>query len=129
MSDFALSDLPGRGAERPAAERGELSIDDRVITKLARQAGADIDGSVRHSAGIGPLGSRYPDASVRTIGNRVWVELDVAGAWPCNLAEIGDRARTDVTRRLTELAGVHVERMDVTVHVVTADEKKEGRVR
>lgn len=129
MSDFALSDLPGRGAGRPAAERGELSIDDRVITKLARQAGADIDGSVRHSAGIGPLGSRYPDASVRTIGNRVWVELDVAGAWPCNLAEIGDRARTDVTRRLTELAGVHVERMDVTVHVVTADEKKEGRVR
>lgn len=129
MSDFALSDLPGRGAERPAAERGELSIDDRVITKLARQAGADVDGSVRHSSGIGPLGSRYPDASVKTIGNRVWVELDVAGAWPCNLAEIGDRARTDVSRRLTELAGVHVERLDVTVHVVTADEKKEGRVR
>lgn len=129
MSDFALSDLPGRGAERPAAERGELSIDDRVIAKLARQAGADIGGTVRHSSGIGPLGSRYPNASVTTIGHRVWVELDLAGSWPCDLAEIGSRARTEVSRRLTELAGVHVERLDVTVHAVTAEEKKEGRVR
>ncbi|MGJ9411784.1 Asp23/Gls24 family envelope stress response protein [Aeromicrobium sp. CF4.19] len=127
--DFALSDLPGRGADRPAAERGTLEIKDRVLAKLARRASADVAGTVHRSAGLSGLGRhRYPDASVSVLGERAWIELDVAGAWPCDLHDLGERTRSSVAERVAALGGVHVERLDVTVHVITPESEKERRV-
>ncbi len=130
MADgLALSDLAGHGADRPAAERGGLDVADRVVAALARRASADVEGTVRHGGSVaGLMGRRYPDASVSVLGQRAWIELDVAGTWPCDVSDLGARTRETVARRVGELGGVHVERLDVTVHVVSETEAEPRRV-
>ena len=45
MSDFALSDLAGRGADRPAAERGTLEVKQRVVQRIAERAAVVVCGA------------------------------------------------------------------------------------
>lgn len=129
VDGLAISDLAGHGADRPAAERGGLDIADRVVSALARQASAGVSGTVRRGGTVaGLVGRRYPDASVSVLGRRAWIELDVAGVWPCDVSDLGSRTREAVARSVSELGGVHVERLDVTVHVVPVEESDHRRV-
>ncbi len=128
MSDFALSDLAGRGADRPAAERGTLEVKQRVVQRIAERAAQEIDGTVAaHHTGLRALADRS-SVSVRMLGGRAWIDLTVDASWPCEATAVGGSVREHVHRRTSELSGTHVERVDVTVRLVEADESTRRRV-
>ncbi|MFY0407786.1 Asp23/Gls24 family envelope stress response protein [Solicola sp. PLA-1-18] len=116
---FALSDATG-GADRPAAERGTLDVKSKAITHIAERAAGETDGTVRSATTAQKaLGRGYPRASVRVDRNRAWVDLDVAVTWPAPVSTIAAQVRDSVIRRTSELSGLDVRRVDVTIHVVT----------
>ncbi|MEH3034067.1 MAG: Asp23/Gls24 family envelope stress response protein [Aeromicrobium erythreum] len=120
MSDFALSDLAGRGADRPAAERGTLEVKQRVVERIAQRAALEIGGTVASSRSglLGLADAVRSPVSVRMLGDRVWLEVDVDATWPCDVAAIGRDVRDHVHDRTSELSGTRVEKVDVTVRLV-----------
>ena len=119
---FALSDATG-GADRPAEERGTLDVKSKAVTHIAERAAGEVEGTVTNATTVQKATGRgYPHASVRLDRNRAWVDLDVAVTWPAPVAKIAAQVRDTVSRRTTELSGLDVRRVDVTVHVVTQSE-------
>lgn len=128
MSDFALSDLAGRGADRPAAERGTLDVKQRVVQRIAERAAQEIEGTVAAShSGLRALTDRS-SVSVRMLGGRAWIDLTVDATWPCEATAVGEHVREHVHRRTNELSATHVERVDVTVRLVDAADDTRRRV-
>ncbi len=122
MTDtFALSDLPGAGADRPVEERGTLDVRGKAVEHIACQAALGVPGVVRHSPSLSALGAKtLPSASAAFRGSIAIVTLDVAATWPCRAEELATTVRDTVRAETTRLSGTDVTRVDVTMHVVTA---------
>lgn len=112
------------------AQRGRLVVADRAVEKIAIAAASEISGV--QSAGStldGVIGRAYPQADVQVAGGHAKVSLELAVTWPSPLAPTTAAVRDRVRDRLETLAGLRVDRVDVTVaKLVQAEPKQERRV-
>lgn len=106
-----------------AAIRGRLTIDEKVVRRIAERAAAEVAGrgagtSVRERLG----GRSLPRATATVIGRHVRLGVDVAAPGGRSLPELAQEVRATVTRQVGDLTGLRVDRADVRVREV-------GRVR
>ena len=121
--------LPPPAPQRPKgpqvldrAQRGRLVIADRVVERIAAIAAGEVAGVVKAGSGLDQvLGHRYPKASATLAGNRTRIHVEIAVAWPHPLGQVCAQVQDEVRDRVTKLAGVRVDAVDVTaakvVHV------------
>ena len=115
----------------PAA-RGILDVRSTAIEHLAELVAGDVAGTVKYSSGLAKLRGRgYPHAAVSIRGASSWITLDIAVVWPGNIEDVATATREQVRTETTRLSGSDVRRVDVTVHLLTADQvdTSERRVR
>ncbi len=117
---YAAADAPGTGADRAPEERGDLHVHDRVVEKIVRHSALEVHGSVVGHSGLAVVGTDYPSVRVDLRAGHAWISVDIATGWPAPLERIAGQVRDRVRERTEALAGVTVERVDVTVHVVEA---------
>lgn len=86
-----------------------------MLERLAVHIAREIPGVVHHTTGARPLGASLPTASVETAGARVRLVMRVAVDWECTVVEVAAQVRDQVRRRLGDLTGKTVDRVDVTV--------------
>ncbi|RYJ05265.1 MAG: hypothetical protein EON52_12450 [Actinomycetales bacterium] len=116
---FAVSDIPGSGADRPVEERGTLDVRAKAVENILRNAALAVPGSVPHTGGVGPLSTKsLPSASVTFRGSIATATLDVAAHWPCRAEELAASVRDTVRTEASRLSGTDITRVDVTLHVV-----------
>ena len=120
MSDllYTAADAPGTGADRPPEDRGDLHVHDRVVEKIVRRSALEVRGSAVGHSGLAVVGTDYPSVRVDLRAGHAWISVDIAAGWPAPVEQIAERVRDRVRQRTEELAGVTVQRVDVTVHVV-----------
>lgn len=107
---------------RDPAERGSLTIKDKVVERLAAKAALDTDGVLPRSAGLDKLTGRdLPRVRVQISGDRVRAGVDVAARWPVPLPALTASVRRNVARALSTMGGLHVDGVDVTVPAVIVD--------
>ncbi|MGV9366693.1 Asp23/Gls24 family envelope stress response protein [Amycolatopsis sp. NPDC003731] len=105
----------------PAEDRGELVISGHAVERIAAHAAREIDG-VGGAAGrvLGvALGGEDADRSVKVDaevdGDRVRLATRLSIGYPASVARTTDHARTHLRERVSELTGLDVERVDITV--------------
>ena len=127
MADENATTLPtSSGGDRtPLAGRGSTTIADRVLEQLARRVALEVPGVVRHSSGgLGPLGSSLPTSSVERGGDRARLALTVAVLWDVPAPVVVAELRDTVRRRLGELTGTTIDRVDVTVAALVPESRR-----
>lgn len=96
--------------------RGGLTVADRVIDKIASHAASSVEGVVDSGSTLDKVvGRRLPRATSEVRGQHARVHVEVAVQWPLALSEIAAQVRSTVSRAVTDLAGLHVPAVDVTV--------------
>jgi uncharacterized alkaline shock family protein YloU len=128
MSSTTL--LPAASGARPGrTELGLISINDRVVEKMAARAATEIPDAGaaasrflgRSMAGASALGARetsltaLPKTSADVDGSRVIVDLSISVRWPASVPEVSDAVREHVRARVGELAGLTVTEVSISV--------------
>lgn len=103
------------------ADRGSLTIDDRVVERVAGYAVTLVDGASaapRRLLGISVGGAR-PDteASVqaRVDGRAASISATIAVAWPHSVRAVTRRLRETVREDVARMTGVQVAHIDIDV--------------
>jgi uncharacterized alkaline shock family protein YloU len=102
-------------------ELGMITIDDRVVEKLAAGAAAAPRLLGRSVTGPGPLGPRrtsltaLPKASARVDGSVVVLNLWISVRWPAPVPEVSGAVREHVRDRVSELTGLTVIEVAISV--------------
>ncbi len=109
----------------PAAERGRTTIADRVVTRVASLAAAEVESVIDTRSGWTKLVRKgLPHAEAVVAGGTTRITVQVAATWPTPLSRVAAQVRDHVTERVVQLTGTQVTRVDVTVadvvHVETA---------
>ena len=116
-----------------AGLRGGLEVADRAVATIVRRSILDVPGvAPPHASGTvnRAVGRGFPRVSVQRAGHHVRVGVDLAVLWPAPAGTVGGRVQGAVAHGLSELAGLVVDGVDVTVRTVQrADAPAEGRVR
>jgi uncharacterized alkaline shock family protein YloU len=110
-------------------ELGMIVINDRVVEKLAAGAAAEIPDAGaaaprilgRSVTGASPLGYRrtsltaLPKASARVDGSIVVLDLWISVRWPASVPEVSSAVREHVRERVSELTGLTVTEVAISV--------------
>jgi uncharacterized alkaline shock family protein YloU len=116
---FAAPAQPARDGD--PGRRGALVIRGKAAERIVAKAAVDTAGVVRRAAALARVTRRDVPKVVMTIGaDRARVAVDVAVPWAYPLATVTAAVRDNVARALTELTGLHVDGVDVTVSSVVA---------
>lgn len=113
----------------PPAERGATVIPEKVIARIAAQAARTAQS---RRAAVPPDRSEpsSPAASATTKAGSVRLHLSMDLPYPTDLPEVCERIRHDVSERVTQLTGLTVGEVTLTVRrLLTADDPDRGRVR
>lgn len=118
----AHSASAGSALAEDAAEAGTLEIAETVLVKIAVAAAGGVEhvgGAARRVLGV-TVGSEDPEVAVRAGITRrdpaaVTVELSLSVTYPAPIARVVEKVRRTVAERLATLAGVDVDRVEVTV--------------
>ncbi|SDQ57780.1 Uncharacterized conserved protein YloU, alkaline shock protein (Asp23) family [Curtobacterium sp. UNCCL20] len=123
---------------------GKTVIDDTVVEKVAGIAAREVNGV--HSLGSGAaraIGAIRDAIGQRDLGQGVKVEVGekqvaadvvIVAEYPVPLQQVADGVRSSVSRALTQIVGMEVAEVNVTVQDVhipgddDADDKQESRV-
>src|ERR1700690_2344460 len=119
--------VPASGPGRN--ELGLISINDRVVEKMAAgaaievpDAGAAASGFLgRSMAGASALGARQtsltalPKASADVDGSLVNLDLSISVRWPASVPAVSRAVRENVQRRVSELTGLTVSEVSISV--------------
>jgi uncharacterized alkaline shock family protein YloU len=136
----------GRAATASAGGvTGKTTIDDTVVSKVAGIAAREVNGV--HSLGNGAaraIGAIRDAIGQRDFGQGVKVEVGekqvaadivIVAEYPVSLQQVADGVRSAVARALTQIVGMEVAEVNVTVQDVYIpgddddnDDKKESRV-
>ena len=114
---------PGRN------ELGVISINDRVVEKTAARAAVEIPDAGaaasrflgRSMAGASALGARQtsltalPKASADVDCSLVNLDLSISVRWPASVPEVSRAVRENVQRRVSELTGLTVSEVSISV--------------
>ena len=123
--------LPGLG---DPADRGSLTVADRVVERVAGYAVTLVDGASaapRRVLGV-TVGEARDDreASVdaRVDGQVATVEATVSIGWPASVRAVAARLRQQVREDVERITGVQVAHVDVDVVSLTAPASRRRRV-
>ncbi|MEO8748816.1 MAG: Asp23/Gls24 family envelope stress response protein [Allobranchiibius sp.] len=117
-----VTEAAGGKRSDPAA-RGVLDIRTAAIEHLVEIIADEVPGTVRFANTLDKLRSRgYPNAQASVRGSTTWISLDIAVQWPSPVESIAAHVRSQVLTEATRLSGSEVRRVDVTVHVLSADQ-------
>jgi uncharacterized alkaline shock family protein YloU len=120
----ATSDaLPGRN------ELGTITISTRVVAKIAARAAAEVPDAGaaaprvmgRSVTGAGLLGIRQtslaglPKTTADVDGSRAMLELSISVRWPASVPAVSKAVREHVTDRVSELTGLIVTEVAISV--------------
>lgn len=122
--------LPAASGARPGrTELGMISINDRVVEKMAARAAVEIPDAGaaasrflgRSMAGASALGARQtsldglPKTSADVDGSRVILDLSISVRWPASVPEVSDAVREHVRARVSDLTGLTVTEVSISV--------------
>ena len=119
--------LPGTKPGR--TELGMISIDDQVVEKMAARAAVEIPDAGaaaprvlgRSVTGPAAVGARatsltgLPKASADVDGSIVILDLSISVRWPASVPEVTGAVRERVRRRVSELTGLTVTEVSISV--------------
>lgn len=115
---------PG-GALTDAGERGELTIAELVVEKIAATALSEVEhvaGAARRVLGVA-LGSEAPDrlaqARAQVDGSLATLQVSCAVAYPAPVGTVTEQARARIIARVEELTGLAARQVDITVATLT----------
>lgn len=118
---------------RPPAERGELTVADQVVEKIAAAVLAEVEGvggSARRVLGVA-LGSDAPEGSARVSahvdGSLVTLDVACSITYPDPVRTVSERARIRLIERVGALTGLGVRQVDITVTALTTPSTPSGR--
>jgi len=110
-------------------ERGSLTIADRVVEKIASIAAREIEQVADTRAGWTRMFRSLPKATAKVAGGRARIGVEVAASWPSSLPTVSAQVRDRVNEQITNLTGVTVVAVDVTIADVVHLETNARRVR
>lgn len=119
---------PGRVEPRV---RGRLVLAEKVVEKIAGQAATEVGATSGRSSrvlGIGGDPTARPHVDVNLSAESADLALSVGIAYPGSIRAATQQAREHVARRVEELTGVDVRRVDIDVTVLTTDLDNAPRV-
>jgi uncharacterized alkaline shock family protein YloU len=119
--------LPGSRAGR--TELGLITINDRVVAKMAARAAAEIPDAGaaaprvlgRSVTGAAVVGARttsltgLPKASADVDGSVVTLDLSISVRWPASVPEVTSAVREHVCSRVSGLTGLTVAEVSISV--------------
>jgi uncharacterized alkaline shock family protein YloU len=118
----------------PPGERGRLTVDDRVVEKVAGHAVTSITDAAaapRRVLGV-KIGEARPDdaASVqaKVQDDIASVHVAIAVRWPRSVQKVADEVRERIRTEVAAITGVRVDHVDVDVVSMTLPETAERRV-
>ncbi len=131
-------DASAASTDEPA-QRGSLTIADRVVEKVASQAVTEVDlatGTPRTVLGKTLLGrTPEPDpdrparADAHVDGHLVTVAVTLAVQWPAPVRQVADEVRRHLSARIGDLTGLEVAQVDVDVTALVTGRRPAPRVR
>ncbi len=135
--------LPAASGSQPGRnELGAITINDRVVEKVAARAAVEIpDAGAAASrflgrvAGASALGARQtsltalPKASVDVDGSLATLDLSISVRWPASVPEVASAVREHVRSRVTELTGLTVTEVSISVTALVTQLPAPPRVR
>lgn len=124
----------GHAALVPPDERGQLTVDDHVVEKVAGYAVtlvADAAAAPRRVLGL-RIGEARPQAAAsvqaQVYGDIASVQASIAVRWPRSIRDVVDEARQRIRSEVAAITGVRVDHVDVEVVSMTVP-SAEPRVR
>ena len=130
------------GAQPGRNELGAITINDRVVEKVAARAAVEVpDAGAAASrflgrvAGATALGARQtsltglPKASVDVDGSLAILDLSISVRWPASVPEVASAVREHVRSRVTELTGMTVTEVSISVTALVTQLPAPPRVR
>lgn len=103
------------GHRQDPAHRGHLVVANTVVERIATLVASQVVGVVSAGSGFDQvLGHRYPKATATVAGDRARIHVEIAVAWPHPLGQVAERVRNEVRHRVTTLADLRVDAVDVT---------------
>jgi uncharacterized alkaline shock family protein YloU len=138
--------IPWSGAPGSAPGRTELgmiSIDDRVVEKVAARAAGEIPDAGgaaprvlgRSLPGAGAFGTRQtsltalPKVTADVDGSVVILDLSISVRWPASVPEVSSAVREHVRSRVSDLTGLTVTEVAISVTDLVARLPAPPRVR
>ncbi len=117
-------------SEDDGATRGTLTVREKVAQRLAVRAALDTPDVLPFPESRTKIAGRsLPQAQLTVTGDRVTAHLKVTVAWPAPAVEVARAVQRNVARTLSDMAGLHVDRVDVTVDQLSAGTKDTKRTR
>jgi uncharacterized alkaline shock family protein YloU len=128
--------LPAPSGSRPGrTDLGMISINDRVVEKMAAQAAIEIPDAGaaasrflgRSMAGASALGARQtsltalPKSTADVDGSLVILDLSISVRWPASVPEVTDAVREHVRSRVSELTGLTVTEVSISVTALVTE--------
>ena len=109
----------------PPDERGQLTVDDRVVEKVAGYAVSlvtDAAAAPRRVLGL-RIGEARPQAAAnvqaQVQGDIASVQAAIAVRWPRSVQKVADEARQRIRSEVAAITGVRVDHVDVEVVSMT----------
>lgn len=122
-------------AETGTAQRGRTTVSDRTVERIAAQVLTEVEhigGTVGRVLGISVPGQRPEDPARVTakVSDDSEVALDVrlSVVYPESVAHATEDARAHVVRRVADLTGLTVTRVDITVTALRPPDSSTRRV-
>lgn len=120
-------------AHSDAGDRGALTIGETAVERIATTAVTEVDGvggSATRVLGVA-VGSEDPDRSAKVTatvtGDTASLTVRLSISYPRSVLQTTDAVREHLIRRVHELTGLAVERVDITVtalHTAHADTRR-----
>jgi uncharacterized alkaline shock family protein YloU len=104
--------------------RGQLSVRAQALQHIVETVALEVPGVHRVEGGLGGVRTGSPHASVRVRGTSARVTVEVACRWPAPVTEVAADVRARVLDRASELSGVRLGSVDVTVRLVGIDDRR-----
>lgn len=118
---MTTTEVPAAGrSRRDVGSRGSTSMSKKVLEKIASQVARDETQAGGTSGGFLGIGSRVdftarPEADVELAGNIASLKVTVGLPYPLPLRRATDQLRQRIAERVTDLTGVQVRQVDITV--------------
>ncbi|WP_431875889.1 Asp23/Gls24 family envelope stress response protein [Amycolatopsis sacchari] len=118
----------------PADERGRTTISEHTVARIATAALTEVDGvggAARHVLGIA-LSDEDPDRDARVAariqGDEATLDVRLSIAYPASVSATTEAARRHLVRRVGDLTGLAVSRVDITVTALHTEASTRRRV-
>lgn len=124
------------------SEVGAITIQDRVVEKLAARAAWEVPDagaaaprvlgrSLRGASAIGVRGTdlaSIPKATARIDGSFVVVDVELSVRWPCSIPQVTEAVREHVRQRVGELTALNVAEVNIYVTDLVRELPRQSRV-